>query len=85
MVLVSKFAFVPDMRSLDNYAFKKEHAKVNAILKRNDITHTDLLDIFPKNMAPKFYWVAKDDPHPNEKANAIIANALLRLITEEKK
>lgn len=68
---------LPDFRKLHNYPFAEEHALVVNYFKSKGINVIDTVEAFDP-LQEKKYWVAHDDPHPNNEAHEIIAQKIFQ-------
>lgn len=72
---------LPVFYRLDAYSFGDIHAFLRNGLEERRIGYIDLLDSF-RRMRHEDLWVHRVDPHPNEKAHAVIARAVSEKIFE---
>lgn len=68
---------LPDFRRLQNYPFAQEHLLVVNYFKSKGINVIDTVEAFDPQKE-KEYWVAHDDPHPNDGAHEIIAQKIFQ-------
>ncbi len=73
-------ANIPELRELKDYPFMDVQAKVEAVAAANGIEY---LDLRPAVVAedPASLWVTVPDPHPNGKAQALMAQKLAAYLT----
>ena len=71
---------LPALHQLRPYPFQQEHAIVSQFLMENGIEHHDFQSVFSGEQDPSKYWVAIDDPHPNELAHEKIASKAIPII-----
>lgn len=71
---------LPALHQLEPYPFPREHVIVSQFLAENGIEHHDLQSVFSGEQDPSKYWVALDDPHPNELAHERIASEAIPII-----
>ncbi len=68
---------LPDFRKLHNYPFAEEHKLVVNYFRSKGINVIDTVEAFDPQKE-KAYWVAHDDPHPNNVAHEIIAQKIFQ-------
>lgn len=73
---------LPELRELTPYRFSNQHHLIIDFLEKNGIEVHDLAPAFAGMENPSDLWVARDDPHPNKKAHAIIAEKVQELVRE---
>jgi lysophospholipase L1-like esterase len=73
-------ASLPDLHQLDPYPLQGITDLAQQVAQDNG---ADFVDVLPalKTEPPLTLWVTPTDPHPNAKANALIAEALFRKLT----
>jgi lysophospholipase L1-like esterase len=73
-------ANLPELHELTPYPLQSVTALVQTAAKENG---TDFVDILPalQSERPETLWVSSSDPHPNSRANALIADALFRKLS----
>lgn len=59
----------------DTYSFAEEHPRMRATMEEEGIEVLDLLDTF-RNVPARELWAGPLDPHPNEQAHALAADAI---------
>jgi hypothetical protein len=64
---------LPELHSLQDYAFADQHAKVLSYLRSIGVPVLDVAPFFKDETDPMRLWVASDDAHPNALANRLIA------------
>ncbi len=72
---------LPYLNDLTRYPFKEAHRKVASVFSKEGAHPVDLLPLFEGKDAQS-YWVAPDDPHPNEGAHSIIAEGIYRALAD---
>ena len=65
---------LPELHSLKEYPFQKEHDQVKSFLREHQIAHLDLAPFFKGEMNPERLWVTRDDAHPNVLGHRLIAD-----------
>jgi len=73
---------IPELRELKPYPFADITAKVRAEVEALGVSFVDLLPAV-EELDPASLWVTVPDPHPNAKAAAAFAKAMLPGITAE--
>lgn len=68
-----------DLRDLEHYEFEGVHDRLKDFYATRDVPVVDTRPGFT-NFEPMHYWVAADDPHPNEEAHRIIAQRIFEEI-----
>jgi len=68
-----RVVLLPELHQLADYPFRELHGRVLQVLEALGIPALDLAPLFPTDVDPKIYWVARDDAHPNATAQALIA------------
>jgi hypothetical protein len=71
----------PEFHDFQDYQFLDIHEKVTGFFQSHGHLVLDLLNVFNGKEARQF-WVARDDPHPNAKANQMIADFIFNKIKE---
>jgi lysophospholipase L1-like esterase len=68
-------AILPELHQIEgsSYRFEREQQKIKDVLAANRIPVVDLLDGLRGHGPESTLWVTPADPHPNGKANALIA------------
>jgi hypothetical protein len=72
---------LPVFYRFDDYPFEEIHAFLRGFLEDRGIEYVDLLDSF-RGMRHEDLWVHRVDPHPNEKAHAIIAGIIVEKVID---
>lgn len=72
---------LPVFYRFDAYPFEEIHRFLRGFLEDRRIDYVDLLDSF-RGMRHGDLWVHRVDPHPNEKAHAVIARVALDKVIE---
>ena len=76
-------AHLPELHQLDPYPFRDIANLVHEVAKENGADFVDALAQLAPEPPPRL-WVSPSDPHPNSRANALIASALFqKLVTME--
>jgi hypothetical protein len=74
-------AHLPELHQLDPYPFDDITALVREAASENRAAFVDALPQL-RSEPPSRLWVSPSDPHPNSRANALIADALYqKLVT----
>ncbi len=74
-------AMIPDVRQLGDYPFAGIHGYVEGLFKgAEDVEVLDTTPYFDKAADPSEYWVSREDPHHNAKAQSVIAEALYPVV-----
>lgn len=68
---------LPDFKKLAPYPFQSVHAQIKNYFISKGVNVIDTVEAFAPQKE-KNYWVAHDDPHPNDKAHAIIAQKIFQ-------
>jgi lysophospholipase L1-like esterase len=68
-------ASVPELHQLRSYPFGAVNERLGALAADMEIEYLDLLPAV-QNEDPATLWVTEPDPHPNAKAQALMADAL---------
>ena len=72
---------LPELRELDDgYPFAAQHQKIKDVLAAHQVPVIDLIEGLRGHGPESSLWVTPDDPHPNAKANALVAAQVLRWI-----
>ena len=66
---------IPELRELKAYPFPDVQAKLEAVAAANGIEYLDLLPAV-QGEEPKSLWVTVPDPHPNRRAQELMARRL---------
>ncbi len=69
---------IPELHNLREYPFLKIHNYVKDLFKNFEVI--DILPYLDKNKPPYFYWVSREDPHPNKIVHKIIGEVLYKKI-----
>jgi lysophospholipase L1-like esterase len=71
-------AILPELHQIegDTYRFAREQRKIEDVLAANGIPTVDLIEGLRGHGPESSLWVTPADPHPNGKANALIAAQL---------
>lgn len=72
---------LPDLRDLNHFPFLKIHDKVKNLFIIHGIKVIDTSYKFTDRECKTCYWVAEDDPHPNERAHKLITEAIMEGLT----
>jgi lysophospholipase L1-like esterase len=76
-------ALLPDLHDINTvYPFVREHDIVKDVLARKGVAAMDLIDSLRGHGPASSLWVTPQDPHPNGKANELIAGQMLPWILE---
>jgi hypothetical protein len=76
-------ALLPDLHRIDPvYPFVREHGIVKDALARKGVDAMDLIDSLRGHGPERSLWVTPQDPHPNGKANELIAGQMLPWILD---
>ncbi len=73
----------PEIRVLKPYPFPEVGRRLAALAKELDVPYLDLLDSVA-NEDPASLWVTPPDPHPNNKAHRIFADAIRQWVERER-
>jgi len=76
-IMVVTFPFL--QHTAENYPFREEHQKLDDFWKSQNIPHLDLLKTFESRLGNDLV-VNEYDAHPNELANKLAADAIIRFI-----
>jgi lysophospholipase L1-like esterase len=76
-LLVVTFPFLHAMG--DNYEFRAAHQKLRDFWSERSVPHLDLLDLFEQHR-DETLTVNRYDAHPNERAHALAADAILEFL-----
>lgn len=71
-----KVVMIPELHNLQAHEFKKEYEQITKILQSKSIPVVNTKFDFDDTQVQKYYWVAKDDAHPNSEAHQIIAESI---------
>src|SRR5260370_21350900 len=78
-------AILPELRVIEgDYPFKAETRKIKDLLGSEGVPVIDLIDGLRGHGPESSLWVTALDPHPNGKANALIAAQLLPVVRQGK-
>jgi len=72
---------IPELRELQPYAFPDIEAKVQAVAEALGIEYVDLLSSV-QGEEPSALWVTAPDPHPNARAQKLMAGRLAGYLAE---
>ena len=72
---------LPDLRDLNNFPFRKIHDKIVSLYNVHGIKVIDTSYKFTDKECKDCYWVADDDPHPNELAHKLITEGIVEGLT----
>jgi len=73
---------IPELRVLKEYPFPSATEFVRGIAREGGVPFVDLLpDLAGEE--PSTLWVSPEDPHANSKANAIIADAIIKKLMQD--
>lgn len=72
---------IPELRELKPYAFPDVQSKIRDLAAANSIKYVDLLPAVQAE-DPKTLWVTVPDPHPNARAQALMARELAGYLTK---
>ena len=76
-------AILPELRVINgDYPFEGETRKIKEVVGSEGVTVIDLIDGLRGHGPERSLWVTELDPHPNAKANALIAAQLLAWVRE---
>jgi len=76
-------AILPELHRINGeYPFARAHEKIKAVLAATHTPVIELIESLRDHGPESSLWVTPADPHPNGKANALIAGALARWIRE---
>jgi len=71
-------AILPELHRINgDYPFTVEHQKIKDLLGSRQVPVIDLIDGLRGHGPESSLWVTPEDPHPNGKANALIADQML--------
>jgi lysophospholipase L1-like esterase len=73
----------PELRMLKTYPFPEVGRRLSALAAELKVPYLDLLDSVI-NENPAGLWVTPPDPHPNDKAHGLFAEAILQWMEREK-
>jgi len=76
------FVNIPELRELKEYSLAMATDFIRVAAEEENVSFLDLLPVLRKH-EPLSLWVTPEDPHANEKANTIIADAILDKIKSE--
>ena len=68
---------LPDFKKLSPYPFQPIHNQIKNYFISKGVNVIDTVEAF-NPQKEKSYWVAHDDPHPNDEAHAIIAQKIFQ-------
>jgi len=72
---------LPELHEINNdYPFVSQHQKIKDVLTANHVPVIELIDGLRGHGPESSLWVSAGDGHPNGKANALIADQVLRWI-----
>jgi len=80
-----KVIILPELHNLKDYKFTNEELKIWNIIKKLKIPFLNTKTWFNKRKKLSYYWVAKDDTHPNKYAHKIITNIIFNIFYNEKR
>lgn len=76
-------AILPELHRINgSYPFAREHQKIKDVLEARRVPVIDLIDGLRGHGPESSLWVTPQDPHPNGKANALIAAQILGWIKD---
>ncbi|MCB0407774.1 MAG: SGNH/GDSL hydrolase family protein, partial [Bdellovibrionales bacterium] len=78
-----KVFILPDFHQFNPYELKEVHQKIVNELTALDIDTVDILPVFNGSKEAFKYWVAKDDPHPNEWAHKKISDFVTPILRQD--
>lgn len=73
----------PELHVLKEYPFRRVNYLIEFLADKIDVAYFDLLPTL-QHYEPESLWVSKDDLHPNEFANKIIAKAIYNFLLANK-
>ena len=74
-------ALLPELHQIESsYPFVREHQIIKDALSRKGVPAVELIDALRGHGPESSLWVTPQDPHPNGKANDLIASHLLRSV-----
>jgi lysophospholipase L1-like esterase len=68
-------ANIPELRELKPYPFTAVNQRIAALAAENGVEYLDLLPAL-QDQEPSSLWVTRPDPHPNAKAQALMARRI---------
>jgi lysophospholipase L1-like esterase len=74
---------IPELRELQPYAFPEVETKVQAVAEAHGIEYVDLLSSV-QGEDPSALWVTVPDPHPNARAQRLMAARLAGYLAERR-
>ena len=76
-------AILPELHRInDGYPFAQEQQKIKDVLSAEHVPVIDLIEGLRGHGPESSLWVTREDPHPNEKANALITAQILGWIKD---
>jgi hypothetical protein len=76
-------AILPELHQINgSYPFAKEQQKIKDVLDSEHVPAIDLLDALRGHGPESSLWVTPQDPHPNGKANTLIASQIFTWIKD---